>query len=120
MGNDGSGRSFGNAPFLDTALPHLSAPLTGLAIDGSTDGYWLVAADGGVFSYGDASFYGSMGGHHLSGPVVGMADTADGNGYWLVGADGGVFSYGDATFEGSLPSNGIVSSSRIVGMTVAN
>ena len=25
-------------------------------------GYWLGALDGGVFSFGDAAFYGSMGG----------------------------------------------------------
>jgi len=24
-------------------------------------GYWLVAADGGIFSFGDARFYGSLG-----------------------------------------------------------
>ena len=24
-------------------------------------GYWLVAADGGIFSFGDARFYGSTG-----------------------------------------------------------
>ena len=36
-------------------------------------GYRLVAADGGVFSFGDASFFGSMGGHPLNKPVVGMA-----------------------------------------------
>jgi hypothetical protein len=65
-------------------------------------GYWLVAADGGVFSFGDANFYGSMGGQHLNAPVVGMASTPDGKGYWLVAADGGVFSFGDATFDGSL------------------
>ena len=35
-------------------------------------GYWLVAEDGGVFAFGDAAFYGSMGGHHLNAPVVGM------------------------------------------------
>jgi hypothetical protein len=35
-------------------------------------GYWLVAADGGVFSYGDAGFYGSTGGAHVNGPVVGI------------------------------------------------
>ena len=26
-------------------------------------GYWLVASDGGIFSFGDAAFHGSMGGH---------------------------------------------------------
>ena len=35
-------------------------------------GYWLVASDGGVFSYGDAKFAGSMGGTPLNKPVVGM------------------------------------------------
>ena len=40
-------------------------------------GYWLGAADGGVFAFGDAAFHGSMGGHPLNAPVVGMAATAD-------------------------------------------
>jgi hypothetical protein len=36
-------------------------------------GYWEVAADGGIFAFGSAQFYGSMGGQHLNAPVVGMA-----------------------------------------------
>jgi hypothetical protein len=64
-------------------------------------GYWLVASDGGIFSFGDAVFHGSMGGQVLDEPVVGMAATADGGGYWLVASDGGIFSFGDAVFEGS-------------------
>jgi N-acetylmuramoyl-L-alanine amidase len=47
-------------------------------------GYWLVAADGGIFTFGDAPFYGSEGGRQLAAPVVGMAATPTGNGYWLV------------------------------------
>ena len=42
-------------------------------------GYWLVASDGGIFSYGDAGFYGSA----ASVPgqdIVGMAATPDGLG----------------------------------------
>jgi hypothetical protein len=65
-------------------------------------GYWLAASDGGVFAFGDASFYGSMGGTRLNAPVVGMAATPDGKGYWLAAADGGVFSFGSAPFEGSM------------------
>jgi len=64
-------------------------------------GYWLVGADGGVFSFGDAQFHGSASTLHLNEPIVGMAATPDGGGYWLVGADGGVFSFGDAQFFGS-------------------
>ena len=59
-------------------------------------GYWLVASDGGIFSYGDATFYGSTGSIHLNRPIVGMAPTVDGAGYWLVASDGGIFNYGDA------------------------
>ncbi len=64
-------------------------------------GYWLVASDGGVFTYGNALFHGSATGLHLNAPVVGLAATTDGGGYWLVAADGGVFTYGDAVFHGS-------------------
>jgi hypothetical protein len=35
------------------------------------NGYWLFGADGGVFSYGDTTFLGSLGGIHLAAPVVG-------------------------------------------------
>ena len=58
----------------------------------SAGGYWSVGSDGGIFSYGDATFYGSTGGMHLNKPIVGMASTPDGKGYWLVASDGGVFS----------------------------
>jgi hypothetical protein len=60
-----------------------------------------VAADGGVFSFGDAGYYGSQSGKPLDEPVVGMAATPSGNGYWLAAADGGVFTFGDAGFFGS-------------------
>lgn len=66
-------------------------------------GYWLVGADGGVFSFGDAGFYGSLPGEHVdpAAPITGVASTPDGGGYWLLGADGGVFAFGDAPFYGT-------------------
>ncbi|MEA3055889.1 MAG: hypothetical protein QOD30_1321, partial [Actinomycetota bacterium] len=64
-------------------------------------GYWLVAADGGVFSFGDAAFLGSLGERPIPHAVVGMARTPGGAGYWLAAADGGVFTFGDAPFVGS-------------------
>ncbi len=68
----------------------------------SSHGYHLVASDGGIFSFGDAGFYGSTGSLHLNRPVVAMAGTHDGGGYWLVASDGGIFNYGDAGFHGSM------------------
>ena len=38
-------------------------------------GYWLQGADGGIFTFGNAEFYGSMGGRHLNAPMVGIAAT---------------------------------------------
>jgi hypothetical protein len=64
-------------------------------------GYWQVASDGGVFTFGAAHFYGSTGSIKLNQPVVGMAPTPDHQGYWLVASDGGVFAFGDAGFYGS-------------------
>jgi cell wall-associated NlpC family hydrolase len=65
-------------------------------------GYWLVASDGGIFSFGDARFHGSLGRAHLTQPIVGMASTADGRGYWLVAGDAGVFAFGNARYYRSL------------------
>ena len=79
----------------------LNQPIVGMASTSDGEGYWLVASDGGVFSYGDADFYGSTGSISLNQPIVGMASTSDGEGYWLVASDGSIFSYGDAGFFGS-------------------
>ena len=76
-----------------------------------------MAADGGVFAYGDAVFHGSAGTLHLAEPVVGMAATPDGAGYWLVAADGGVFAYGDGRYEGSMV--GTPLAAPVVGVVTA-
>jgi hypothetical protein len=89
-------------------------PLVGIVSTPSGHGYWQAAADGGVFAFGDAHFYGSMGGQHLNSPIVGMAATPSGGGYWLVAADGGVFAFGNAGFYGSM--GGKPLNKPIVGM----
>src|SRR6202012_2406354 len=96
------------------AAGQLSHPIVGMAPTPSGKGYWLVASDGGIFSYGDASFFGSTGGTTLNQPIVGMGSTPDGRGYWLVASDGGIFSYGDAAFYGS--TGGLTLNKPIVGM----
>jgi Tol biopolymer transport system component len=83
---------------------------------GSGPGYRFVAADGGIFSFGQP-FAGSAGGTKLAKPIVGMAATPSNNGYWLVASDGGIFSYGDAAFHGS--TGAIKLAQPIVGMTAS-
>jgi hypothetical protein len=84
-----------------------------MAATPSGNGYWEVAADGGIFSFGDAAFHGSMGGIPLNQPIVGMAATSSANGYWEVAADGAIFSFG-APFYGSR--GGQSGSDRFFGM----
>jgi hypothetical protein len=81
----------------------LDALVSGGAITSDAQGLWEVSTDGGVYTFGDAGFYGSLPGLGIApaAPVVGMTRTPDGGGYWLVGADGGVFTFGDAPFYGS-------------------
>jgi hypothetical protein len=55
---------------------HLNAPVVGMAATPDGKGYWLAAADGGVFSFGSAPFEGSMGAMSMNAPVVGMATYA--------------------------------------------
>ena len=61
----------------------------------------MVAADGGIFTFGDASFSGSIGDIKLNAPVQSLVPDPDGTGYWLVASDGGVFAF-DAPFHGSM------------------
>jgi hypothetical protein len=79
------------------------------------NGYWLLGTDGGIFSFGEAQYYGSTGAMKLNQPIVGMASTPTANGYWLVASDGGVFSFGDAQFYGS--TGAMTLNKPIVGMT---
>jgi hypothetical protein len=78
------------------------------------DGYWTAAQDGGIFSFGDAQFFGSTGNIKLNKPIVGAAATPFLEGYWLVASDGGIFSFGSAGFFGS--TGNINLNKPIVGM----
>ena len=65
-----------------TSLPGLNAPIVGITATPDGRGYWLVAADGGVFTFGDATFEGSDAGTTTQGAsAVGLAARA--GGYWI-------------------------------------
>jgi hypothetical protein len=65
-----------------TSLLTLNAPIVAIAATPDGGGYWLVAADGGVFTFGDATFEGSDGGTTPQGAsAVGLAARA--GGYWI-------------------------------------
>ncbi len=79
-------------------------------------GYWEVAADGGVFAFGNATFDGSVPGSGHPGHGAGRGHdraprVAAATG--CIGADGSTYAYGDATFLGSLA--GIRLAAPVVG-----
>jgi hypothetical protein len=69
LGADGGVFNFGSAQFLGSTYSYgitglsgshpLNAPATGMVSTPNGNGYWLVAADGGVFNFGRAKFFGS-------------------------------------------------------------
>jgi hypothetical protein len=86
----------------------LNQPVVGGSVTPSGGGWWEVAGDGGIFTFGDAGFQGSPAGARLAGPIVGMAATSSGAGYWIAGSDGSVYTYGDAPVFGAGPPGGPV------------
>jgi hypothetical protein len=85
----------------------------------------LAASDGGVFTFGDARFFGSA---VPPGPVmhsvVGIAPTPSGHGYWLATTTGAVFAFGDtpaiaACVEGCA-TNAVVAIARTPVTTARN
>ena len=67
----------------------------------------MVAADGGMFAFGDAEFFGSLGDQHLGTTVNAVATSPTGKGYWLVGGDGSVHAFGSAHSYGSANAGGV-------------
>lgn len=82
------------------SVSKLNAPIIGVWYTSTGQGYWQIGADGGVFAYGDAHFYGSMANEKLAAPITGFASTPNNDGYILTGADGGLFRFGNAPYFG--------------------
>jgi secreted trypsin-like serine protease len=114
VGSTAETRGFADLTSMGASGTTLNAPIIDAVPTASGRGAWMVAADGGVFSLGDAAFHGSTGAMRINSPVVGLASTPSGRGYWLVAADGGVFAFGDAAFRGSM--GGTTLNAPVVGM----
>jgi hypothetical protein len=117
--SDGGVFSFGDTQFYGSipglglhpagsGVPNsLDAPIVGMVPSTDDHGYFMVASDGGVFAFGDATFAGScysVGG--CSGTAVSVMPDATGHGYWLVTSTGAVYAFGDAPFLGASGNTG--------------
>jgi hypothetical protein len=115
VASDGGIFAFGDAPFYGSIPhlglgpagstspgPHLNAPIVAMVPSADNGGYFMVASDGGVFAFGDATFAGSCPGiGGCLGAAVAVMPDASGNGYWLVTDLGHVYAFGDAAYLGA-------------------
>jgi lysophospholipase L1-like esterase len=101
----GDARLHSSGNLTDLLSITLQGPILDSVVTPDGDGYYMLGADGGVFTFGAASFAGSLPalGVAPNQPAVGLVPDPDGSGYWIVAADGGVFGF-LAPFQGSLPS----------------
>jgi hypothetical protein len=107
--------SFGTATNFGS-VTGTSSPVCAIESTPDGGGYWIVAQNGAVYTFGDAGAFGNLPALGVSPahPIIGLVPTSDDSGYWLIGSDGGIFAFGDAPFVGSLPGLG-VSVTDIVG-----
>jgi hypothetical protein len=92
---------FGSIPGLGihpagSGLPNsLNAPIVGIVGSSDGQGYFMVASDGGVFAFGDATFAGSCPGiGGCSGQGVAVVPSLQASGYWLTTNTGHVYGFG--------------------------
>jgi hypothetical protein len=98
--------------------PAPSGTQTPISIPATTpQGYWMAAADGGVFSFG-VPFFGSQSGQSGLQPIVGMAAVPGGGSYNLAETTGGVF--GDGPRSGDCTGvSGVTLNKPVVGIAPA-
>lgn len=87
----------------DLRTAGLDQPIVDAEGTPSGKGYILVAADGGVFTFGDAVYHGSLrqalDGRMPVSPIVSVE--VEEGGYYMVAADGGIFTFGNLPWLGA-------------------
>ncbi len=71
----------------------LVSPIAGINATSNGRGYWLVAADGGIFTFGNAGFFGSVGGGCMPTDTVALISNKNINGYFIATRDGQVRAF---------------------------
>ena len=86
-----------SAPATASGIPNYRVQMSGITIDAgdSTSLSVYVAADGGVFTFSSAVFYGSLGDAGVT-DVVAFVPTESDRGYWLIRRDKTTVPFGDA------------------------
>jgi hypothetical protein len=79
-----------------------AAPAPAPAPAGKKQGYWMVARNGAVFSFGDAPHLGDVQGMTQGMEAVDLEPAPSLNGYWVVTNTGNVYGFRDSGYYGGL------------------
>jgi hypothetical protein len=84
----------------------------------SGSGYWMVATDGRVYSFGGAPFFGSARQSMAAGQqAVDLEPTPSNGGYWIVDSAGNVYGYGNAGYRGGIPGGTLLPGETITSIS---
>jgi hypothetical protein len=76
-----------------------SAPLVRPA---DVDSYEILTSFGGIYTFGQAKYFGNLIDHGYSGPATGLSAMPDGGGYAILTSYGALYTFGDARYYGNL------------------
>ena len=108
-GSDGNLFYFGTTNYGDMSNVPPGVPtkqIVGFAQTPGDLGYYILTKDGGVYTFGNAQFFGSL--YNIPASAipnrvpVAFGITPPGNGYYIVTQDGAVYTFGNAQFQGSI------------------
>jgi hypothetical protein len=91
--------TYGNVTAAGTAVGKGSA--TAIATTRTGQGYWVLMADGGIYPFGDARYFGSPKRRGTKTRSVAIHPAPLDTGYWVLGLDGSVRAFGSATSMGA-------------------
>ncbi|HEX6348401.1 MAG TPA: hypothetical protein VF160_03305 [Candidatus Dormibacteraeota bacterium] len=80
-------------------------------------GYNILTGFGGIYSFGNAGYYGNLIDRGYPGPAIGLAETPDGLGYDILNTAGAIYTFGDAQYHGNLLDHGYPSPAVAIAVT---
>jgi len=80
-------------------------------------GYWMVSADGRVYSFGDALHNGEPRTQLGNATAADLEPTKSGSGYWVLDDTGRVFPFGDARWLGNVNPTRLVAGERATSLS---
>ena len=83
-----------------------AGPTNSIARAPRPESYSILTDGGGIYSFGDARYWGNLIDHNYPGPAVSLAGTPSGNGYSILTSFGGIYTFGDGRYYGNLIDHG--------------